>query len=163
MADILPSWKADLMTRAWHTIQVQFVLKTTIIYQAMAVHLPRWMFKAIDKIWWGYVWRGRKNAKGGHCLVVWPKVRRPKENGRLGNFSPQSRPWVWHWESYGYGFWNLNLTSHEWACPYKWMLVCWGLLLYGNLYWHRWWHTLLILEGLMAHRWAYPKSCLTNL
>lgn len=28
----------------------------------------------IDKIRKGFLWRGRKEAKGGHCLVAWGKV-----------------------------------------------------------------------------------------
>jgi hypothetical protein len=83
MAD-LPTWKADLMTKAGHAIQVQFVLTATIIYQAMALDLPQWMFKAIDKIRRGYMWRGRKEAKGGHCLLAWPKVTQPMNLGGLG-------------------------------------------------------------------------------
>jgi hypothetical protein len=81
LADLLPGWKADLMTRAGRTIQVQFVLTATIIYHAMALDMPNWMHKEIDKIRRSYLWRGRKEAKGGHCLVAWPKVTRPKERG----------------------------------------------------------------------------------
>jgi hypothetical protein len=50
LADLLPGWKADLMTRAGRTIQVQFVLTCTIIYHAMALDMPNWMHKEIHKI-----------------------------------------------------------------------------------------------------------------
>ena len=45
--------------------------------------LPPSAFKAIDKIMRAFIWRGRKEAKGGHCLVAWPKVTRPIELGWL--------------------------------------------------------------------------------
>jgi hypothetical protein len=46
------------------------VLTATVIYHAMALDMPNWMFKSIDKIRRSYLWRGRKEAKGGHCLVA---------------------------------------------------------------------------------------------
>ncbi|GJN40694.1 hypothetical protein PR202_gb29955 [Eleusine coracana subsp. coracana] len=59
-------------------------MTATVLYFAMALDFPSWAIKAWDKIRRGYVWRGRKEAKGGHCLVAWPKVTRPKELGGFG-------------------------------------------------------------------------------
>jgi hypothetical protein len=54
------------------------------IYIAMAIDFPKWALDAIDKIRRGFLWRGRKDAKGGHCMVVWDKVCRPLHMGGLG-------------------------------------------------------------------------------
>jgi hypothetical protein len=64
ISDQLPGWKADLMTRAGRVVQVQHVLTAMFIYLAMAVDLPPWAIKAIDKIRRAFVWRGRKEVKG---------------------------------------------------------------------------------------------------
>ena len=39
IADQLPGWKADLMTRAGRVVQVQFVLTAMLVYVAMAMEL----------------------------------------------------------------------------------------------------------------------------
>jgi hypothetical protein len=77
------------------------VITSTIIYQAMALNLPLWFIKAVDKIHHGYLWKGRIDAKGGHCLVAWPKITRPKELGGLGIADLQVLNWAlrvrWLW------------------------------------------------------------------
>jgi hypothetical protein len=41
----------------------------------MAMDLPLWALKAIDKIRSNFLWRGQKEADGGHCLVAWHMIQ----------------------------------------------------------------------------------------
>ena len=72
------------MTKVGRKVQVQFVLTGMLIYLVMAFDLPPWAIRAVDKIRRGFLWRGRRDAKGGHCLVAWGKVCLPKELEGLG-------------------------------------------------------------------------------
>jgi hypothetical protein len=38
------------------------------VYMAMAIDFPHWAIEAIDKIRKGFLWRGRKEVKGG---IAW--------------------------------------------------------------------------------------------
>ncbi|GJM88741.1 hypothetical protein PR202_ga05294 [Eleusine coracana subsp. coracana] len=80
---------------------VQFVLTATVIYHAMALDLPPWAIKGIEKIMRGFVWKGRKDAKGEHCLIAWKKVARLKELGGLDISNIQKLGWAlrvrWLW------------------------------------------------------------------
>ena len=89
----LPGWKADPMTRAGRRVQVQSVLTGMLIYLAVAFDFPPWAIKAVDKIRRGFLWRGRKDAKGGHCLVAWVKVYHPPEHGGLEISDLKSLGW----------------------------------------------------------------------
>jgi len=101
LADRLPSWKADLLTKAGRMILVQFVLTSMLIYIILALELPPCVLKAIDKIRRGFLWKGRKDARGGHCLLAWPKVTRPFCLGGLGISDLQKLGWAlklrWLW------------------------------------------------------------------
>lgn len=55
LADLLPGWKAELMTRAGRAIQMQFIMVATIIYHAMALDLPPWAIRAMEKIMRNYI------------------------------------------------------------------------------------------------------------
>jgi hypothetical protein len=67
---MLLGWKAELMNRAGHTVHVQFVMTARIIYTVMAIEFPAWAFKAIEKLQKGFVWKGRKDVNGVHCLLA---------------------------------------------------------------------------------------------
>ena len=101
IADQLLGWKADLLTRAGRKVLVQFVLTSMLVYLVMAMDLPPWALKAIDKIRRGFLWKGRKDVNGGHCLLAWPKVARPQELGGLGIYNLQQLGWAlrmrWLW------------------------------------------------------------------
>lgn len=49
----------------------------------------------------GFLWRGWKEAKGGHCLLTWPKVARAKELGGSGMHNIKCLGWAlrgrWLW------------------------------------------------------------------
>jgi hypothetical protein len=67
----------------------------------MAIDFQPWPIKAIDKIRRGFLWRGRKDVQGGHCLVAWEKVCRPTELGGLGISDLRTLGWAlrmrWIW------------------------------------------------------------------
>jgi hypothetical protein len=55
IADLLPSWKADLLTRVGRKTLMQFVLSSMIVYLAMALDLPPSALKVIDETSIGFL------------------------------------------------------------------------------------------------------------
>ena len=89
------------MTRTGRAVQVQYVLTAMLIYLAMAIDLPPWAIKAIDRMRRDFVWRRRREANGGHRLIAWPKVYCSKELGGLGISDLKSLGYalraIWPW------------------------------------------------------------------
>lgn len=59
------------------------------------------MIKRIDEIRREFLWKGRKDVKGGHCLVGWQQVCRPLHLGGLGIHNLEVLSWslhmIWLW------------------------------------------------------------------
>jgi hypothetical protein len=76
--------KAVFMNRAGHITTVRFMLSAMPIYLLIAVNVPKWFSKEIDKIRKGFLWKGKEQVNGDCCLVAWEKVMRPLDLGGLG-------------------------------------------------------------------------------
>jgi hypothetical protein len=101
IGDQLPGWKADLLTKPGRKVLVQYVFTSMIIYLAMAVDIPAWGWKAVNKFRRSFFWQGREDAKGGHCQVAWATICRPMKLGGLGISSLKELGWAlrmrWLW------------------------------------------------------------------
>jgi hypothetical protein len=101
VADRLPNWKARLFSLAGRTAMVRFVLSAIPVYLLIAMNIPKWVIKSIDKIRRGFIWKGRKEVNGGSCLVSWDIITRPLNLGGLGISNLYYQSWAlqtkWLW------------------------------------------------------------------
>jgi hypothetical protein len=79
VASRLPSWWASMLNRAGRLKLVRSTLATMSIFAMMSLNVQIVTLLAIEKILRGFLWKGRKDAHGGHYLVVWDKVCMRKE------------------------------------------------------------------------------------
>ncbi|KAM0894059.1 hypothetical protein ACQ4PT_024726 [Festuca glaucescens] len=100
-ASSLPPWCAKLLNRGGRTILVQSTLSAIPVHTMMSLDIPPKVVEALRKICRAFLWKGRQEVKGGHCLVAWDKVTSPKDLGGLGipnlrllNLSLRCR-WAW--------------------------------------------------------------------
>lgn len=89
------------MARSGRLIMVKVVLTAILIYLLIALDVPKWFIRAVDKYRRAFLWRGRQDLKGGHYPVAWPRVTRPLELGGLGDNDLQTMAWAlqlrWLW------------------------------------------------------------------
>ena len=101
IANKLPGWKASLMTLAGRAVLVKSVLTAIPIYILVAIKVPKWFLRAVDKIRRGFLWTGSQRTNGGCCLVAWEKVMRPLDLGGLGIHNLEVLGWAlqmrWLW------------------------------------------------------------------
>ncbi|WVZ76691.1 hypothetical protein U9M48_024644, partial [Paspalum notatum var. saurae] len=101
VADKLPGWKAQLLNEAGRLAIVKSVLSAVPIYLMIAMDLPKWVIKSIDKKRRSFLCKGHGQAHGGNCLVSWTRVQRPLMYGGLGIHDLQRLGWAlriwWLW------------------------------------------------------------------
>lgn len=56
--------ETSVMTLVGHAVMVCFVLTTMPIYMLVAIKVPKWFIRTIDKIRRGFLWKGRKDING---------------------------------------------------------------------------------------------------
>jgi hypothetical protein len=101
VANRLPGWRAMLLNRGGRLELVRSTLSAMPIFAMMSLDIPVKTLTCIQKIIRGFLWKGRKDVHGGHCLVAWDQACMPKELGGLGipnlrllNLALRAR-WLW--------------------------------------------------------------------
>ncbi|GJN24422.1 hypothetical protein PR202_gb12160 [Eleusine coracana subsp. coracana] len=70
------------------------MLTVVPIYMLIALDVPNWWIKAIEKIIRAFLWCGRKEARGGHCPIAWERATRPLKFGELGILNLETLGWA---------------------------------------------------------------------
>jgi hypothetical protein len=98
VANRLSSWRASMLNHAGRLELVRSTLAVIPIFALMSLDVQAETLLAIEKILLGFLWKGRRDAHGGHYLVAWDRVCMLKELGGLGIIN----------------LWKMNIALRTW-------------------------------------------------
>jgi hypothetical protein len=55
-----------------------------LVHALISLDVPPKTLEAFTNICHAFLWKGRREINGGHCLVAWDEVTAPKSIGGLG-------------------------------------------------------------------------------
>ena len=82
------------MNMAGRVTWVRFVLSAIPIYVLIAIKVPKWFIRSIDKLRRAFTWKGQKQVNRGSCLVAWDKKQQPLDYGGLGILNMEFMGWA---------------------------------------------------------------------
>ena len=166
MADKLPAWQARLLYRDGRLELLRSTSMSMPIHAMMALDLPIKTITAANKICRGFLWKGRREVNGGHCIIAWNQVCSPKEHGGLGvpnlrylNSALRARwPWLQRTDSTRpWSEFNIQVSDESMGI-YKAATRC--TLGDGEMarFWTDWWLSDGRIEDTMPHLYAMVKK-----
>ena len=69
LADWLPTWMARMMANVGRLTMLRSVVAVIPPRQLVVLGVSKKALKMLEKILRGFLWKGRKEANGGHCHV----------------------------------------------------------------------------------------------
>jgi hypothetical protein len=70
------------------------VISALPVYLLTVLNFRKWSIKAFDKIRRNFLWKGRREVRGGCCLIAWDKIARHLELGGLDIPNPLTMSWA---------------------------------------------------------------------
>lgn len=111
-------WKLARLSLDGRLDLVKKILSTMPIFQMIAIHMPAWLEKVIDKVRRGFLWESKEEATGGKYLVNWKMVCRPTKFGGLEIINQAAQSIVlrarWLWQAW------TKKTRGNWVCQVEW-------------------------------------------
>jgi hypothetical protein len=83
-ASRLQPWCTKIPNHGCRKIIVQITLCAISLHAMMSLDIPPKIIEEFQKNCCAFLWKGRCDVNGGHCLVVWDKVTSPKCYGGIG-------------------------------------------------------------------------------